>query len=71
MLCDQNSVTGEHTCMLLKPLDTDDIEVNGSDELGFFGPYYRGLSFSQANTYYSFSEVFKIRLWEAFNVQPI
>ncbi|XP_024980530.1 RNA cytidine acetyltransferase 2-like isoform X3 [Cynara cardunculus var. scolymus] len=36
-----NSVTGEHTCMLLKPLDTDDIEVSGSDELGFFGPYYR------------------------------
>ncbi|KAI3721826.1 hypothetical protein L2E82_32845 [Cichorium intybus] len=36
-----NSVTGEHTCMLLKPLETDDIEVNGSDEFGFFGPYYR------------------------------
>nr|GEX23688.1 RNA cytidine acetyltransferase 1 isoform X1 [Tanacetum cinerariifolium] len=36
-----NSVTGEHTCMLLKPLASDDIEVNGSDELGFFGPYYR------------------------------
>ncbi|KAI3748538.1 hypothetical protein L6452_11677 [Arctium lappa] len=36
-----NSVTGEHTCMVLKPLDTDDIEVSGSDELGFFGPFYR------------------------------
>ncbi|GKB24349.1 hypothetical protein Tco_0863750 [Tanacetum coccineum] len=27
--------------MLLKPLATDDIEVNMLDELGFFGPYYR------------------------------
>nr|GEY02126.1 RNA cytidine acetyltransferase 1-like [Tanacetum cinerariifolium] len=41
MLCNKKSVTGEHTCMLLNPLATDDIEVNGSDELGFFGPYYR------------------------------
>ncbi|GJZ33854.1 RNA cytidine acetyltransferase 1-like protein isoform X2 [Tanacetum coccineum] len=38
----KNSVTGEHTCMLLKPLATGNIEVNGSDEIGFFGPYYRG-----------------------------
>ncbi|GJS75392.1 E3 ubiquitin ligase BIG BROTHER-like protein [Tanacetum coccineum] len=38
----KNSVTGEHTCMLLKPLATGDIEVNGSDEMGLFGPYYRG-----------------------------
>nr|XP_043619889.1 RNA cytidine acetyltransferase 1-like [Erigeron canadensis] len=36
-----NSVTGEHTCMMLKTLDTDDIEVNSSDDLGFFGPFYR------------------------------
>nr|XP_043632859.1 RNA cytidine acetyltransferase 2-like [Erigeron canadensis] len=36
-----NSVTGEHTCMMLKPLDNDEIEVNGSDKLGFFGPFYR------------------------------
>ncbi|PWA75228.1 hypothetical protein CTI12_AA243900 [Artemisia annua] len=43
-----NAVTGEHTCMLLKPLDTDDIEVNGSDELGFFGPYYRAFKSSFA-----------------------
>lgn len=34
--------------MLLKPLDTDDIEVNGSDELGFFGPYYRAFRSSFA-----------------------
>nr|GEW01111.1 zinc finger, CCHC-type [Tanacetum cinerariifolium] len=34
-------VTGEHMCMLLKLMDTDAIEVNESDELGFHGPYYR------------------------------
>ncbi|GKE13308.1 hypothetical protein Tco_1416859, partial [Tanacetum coccineum] len=27
-----NNVNGEHMCMLLKPIDPDDIEVNGSDE---------------------------------------
>ncbi|GJZ98481.1 RNA cytidine acetyltransferase 1 isoform X1 [Tanacetum coccineum] len=44
-LCEvPNSVTGEHTCMMLKSLDTDDIQVNrNSDELGFLDPYYRGL----------------------------
>nr|GMD79002.1 RNA cytidine acetyltransferase 1 isoform X1 [Ipomoea batatas] len=36
-----NSVTGEHTCMVLKPLNSDDIEVNGSNEWGFFGPFYQ------------------------------
>lgn len=42
----QNAVTGEHTCMILKPLNNDDIDVSGSDELGFFGPFYRGPLFS-------------------------
>ncbi|KAL1209886.1 RNA cytidine acetyltransferase 2 [Cardamine amara subsp. amara] len=37
-----SAVTGEHTCMLLKPLSNDDdIEVNKSDELGFFTPFYK------------------------------
>lgn len=36
-----NNVTGEHTCMVLKPLHNDDIEVNESDEWGFFGPFYQ------------------------------
>ncbi|KAJ4715525.1 RNA cytidine acetyltransferase [Melia azedarach] len=36
-----NAVTGEHTCMVLKPLHSEDIEVNDSDEWGFFGPFYR------------------------------
>ncbi|OWM91385.1 hypothetical protein CDL15_Pgr017303 [Punica granatum] len=36
-----NAVTGEHTCMILKPLNNDDIDVSGSDELGFFSPFYR------------------------------
>nr|GEU87867.1 retrovirus-related Pol polyprotein from transposon TNT 1-94 [Tanacetum cinerariifolium] len=39
---EKSSVTGEHMCMLLKPLTTGDIEVNGTGEMGFFGPYYRG-----------------------------
>ncbi|GAV63142.1 GNAT_acetyltr_2 domain-containing protein/tRNA_bind_2 domain-containing protein [Cephalotus follicularis] len=36
-----STVTGEHTCMVLKPLNNDEIEVSGSDELGFFGPFYQ------------------------------
>ncbi|KAJ4840707.1 hypothetical protein Tsubulata_018896 [Turnera subulata] len=36
-----NAVTGEHTCMVLKPLNCDDIEVGESDEWGFFGPFYQ------------------------------
>lgn len=39
---DQSSVTGEHTCMLLKPLNNDEFEVSESDELGFFAPFYKG-----------------------------
>jgi len=42
---DQSAVTGEHTCMLLKPLtlSNDEFEVDESDELGFFAPFYKGL----------------------------
>ncbi|XVF61787.1 hypothetical protein PTKIN_Ptkin08bG0158500 [Pterospermum kingtungense] len=36
-----NNVTGEHTCMVLKPLNSDDFEVSGSDEWGFFSPFYQ------------------------------
>ncbi|XP_056168240.1 RNA cytidine acetyltransferase 1-like isoform X2 [Syzygium oleosum] len=36
-----NTVTGEHTCMVLKPLKNDDIDVSGSDQWGFFSPFYR------------------------------
>lgn len=36
-----NSVTGEHTCMVLKPLNNDDIEDSESDQWGFFGPFYK------------------------------
>ncbi|XP_059432015.1 RNA cytidine acetyltransferase 1-like [Corylus avellana] len=35
-----SAVTGEHTCMVLKPLNNDDIEDSGSDKWGFFGPFY-------------------------------
>ncbi|KAA8530952.1 hypothetical protein F0562_005681 [Nyssa sinensis] len=36
-----STVTGEHTCMVLKPLNNDDIEASGSDQWGFFGPFYQ------------------------------
>ncbi|KAG7027109.1 RNA cytidine acetyltransferase 2 [Cucurbita argyrosperma subsp. argyrosperma] len=36
-----STVTGEHTCMVLKPLNNDEIEANGSSQLGFFGPFYQ------------------------------
>lgn len=38
-------MTGEHSCMVLKPLNNDDIEAKGSDELGFLGPFYQGVFF--------------------------
>ncbi|KAF8403600.1 hypothetical protein HHK36_011704 [Tetracentron sinense] len=36
-----STVTGEHTCMILKPLNNDDIEVRGLDHWGFYGPFYQ------------------------------
>ncbi|PHT98849.1 UPF0202 protein [Capsicum chinense] len=38
----QNSLTGEYSCMVLKALKNDDVEAVGSVEWGFYGPYYRG-----------------------------
>ncbi|KAB5556581.1 hypothetical protein DKX38_007490 [Salix brachista] len=34
-----NTVTGEYSCMVLRPLNSNDSEANGSDEWGFFGPF--------------------------------
>ncbi|KAL5152939.1 RNA cytidine acetyltransferase 2 [Glycine soja] len=34
-------MTGEHTCMILKPLHNDEIEADGSNQLGFFSPFYQ------------------------------
>lgn len=36
-----NTVTGEHTCMIIRPLNNDDLELNNSDQLGFFSPFYQ------------------------------
>ncbi|GAA0144820.1 RNA processing factor [Lithospermum erythrorhizon] len=36
-----NNITGEHTCMMLKPLADDGIEYSNSDDWGFFGPFYK------------------------------
>lgn len=39
----QSPVTGEHTCMALKPINNDDIEVTGSSKCGFLEPFYQGI----------------------------
>lgn len=44
--CIKSTVTGEHTCMVLKPLNNDEIEANESSQLGFFGPFYQGKVFT-------------------------
>ncbi|KAL2342979.1 hypothetical protein Fmac_004264 [Flemingia macrophylla] len=36
-----NAVTGEHTCMILKPLNNDEIEADESNQLGFISPFYQ------------------------------
>ncbi|KAL6993075.1 hypothetical protein U1Q18_011194 [Sarracenia purpurea var. burkii] len=36
-----STVTGEHTCMVLKPLNNDDVESSGLDQWGFFSPFYQ------------------------------
>ncbi|KAK2980376.1 hypothetical protein RJ640_014549 [Escallonia rubra] len=36
-----STVTGEHACMVLKPLNNDEIEANEVDEWGFFSPFYQ------------------------------
>ncbi|KAF9609215.1 hypothetical protein IFM89_014409 [Coptis chinensis] len=37
----QSAVTGEHTCMDIKPLNNDDVEVKKSEHWGFFTPFYQ------------------------------
>ncbi|XP_029125815.1 RNA cytidine acetyltransferase 1 isoform X2 [Cajanus cajan] len=36
-----NAVTGEHSCMVLKALNNDEIKVDGSNERDFLGPFYQ------------------------------
>ncbi|KOM30646.1 hypothetical protein LR48_Vigan01g020000 [Vigna angularis] len=36
-----NTITGEHSCMILRPLNNDEIEADGSNPLGFFSPFYQ------------------------------
>ncbi|WVZ25662.1 hypothetical protein V8G54_004206 [Vigna mungo] len=36
-----STITGEHSCMILRPLNNDEIEADGSNPLGFFGPFYQ------------------------------
>ncbi|KAG2617256.1 hypothetical protein PVAP13_3NG179514 [Panicum virgatum] len=36
-----SAVTGEHTCMVLRPLNSDDIEVSESNKCGFLVPFYQ------------------------------
>ncbi|KAK8958152.1 UPF0202 protein [Platanthera guangdongensis] len=37
-----NVVTGEHTCMVLRSLNCDDIEAGNSSQLGFLEPFFQG-----------------------------
>ncbi|KAG5613414.1 hypothetical protein H5410_024695 [Solanum commersonii] len=34
-------VTGKYSCIVLKALKTHDVEADGSDEWGFYGPFYQ------------------------------
>ncbi|KAL5152610.1 RNA cytidine acetyltransferase 1 [Glycine soja] len=36
-----NTVTGEHSIMVLKPLNNDEIKVDGSNQWGFVSPFYQ------------------------------
>ncbi|RLN30293.1 UPF0202 protein [Panicum miliaceum] len=36
-----SAVTGEHTCMVLRPLNSDEIEVSESNKCGFLDPFYQ------------------------------
>lgn len=36
-----SAVTGEHTCMVLKSLNNDEIEANGPDQWDFLSPFYQ------------------------------
>ncbi|VAH87820.1 unnamed protein product [Triticum turgidum subsp. durum] len=36
-----SAVTGEHTCMALSPLNSDDIKAGDSIQLGFLEPFYK------------------------------
>ncbi|KAI7984542.1 RNA cytidine acetyltransferase 2 [Camellia lanceoleosa] len=41
-ICDHpNNVTGEHSCMVLKPLNTDEIKDSGNGPVGFLGPFHQ------------------------------
>ncbi|KAJ4721525.1 RNA cytidine acetyltransferase [Melia azedarach] len=41
-LCEKpNDITGEHSCMVLKPLNTDKVDYNGPGPLDFLTPYYK------------------------------
>ncbi|KAF5950828.1 hypothetical protein HYC85_012821 [Camellia sinensis] len=41
-ICDHpNNVTGEHSCMVLKPLNTDEIEDSGNGPVGFLSPFHQ------------------------------
>lgn len=36
-----SAITGEHTCMMLKPLENDEIEYKGEGPGGFFEPFHQ------------------------------
>lgn len=60
----KSTVTGEHTCMVLKPLNNDEIEANESAQWGFFGPFYRGEVFTfRSAISLCYMQYLILRLW--------
>jgi N-acetyltransferase 10 len=50
----QSAVTGEHTCMVLRPLNSDDIEVSEANKCGFLDPFYQGTKFLFCSILFAF-----------------
>lgn len=67
----QNAVTGEHSCMVLKPLHNNDIEADASDQFGFLGPFYQGETVSSGSecSYFSAWELFSTDCFFILRIQ--
>lgn len=42
----QNEITGEHTCIVLRPLQSDDVEGVAGVPGGWLDPFNQGVSFN-------------------------
>ena len=60
-------MTGEHTCMVLKPLTNDDVGASGSDKWGFLGPFFQGVPIFPKNAQVIFHVCLTIFLFNSFS----